>query len=228
MGKLIDRVALVTGAGTGIGRAIALTFAKEGATLILTGRREDKLHEVAKEIGNKDTIVITADLTEEASVQTLFNELKEKTNNKLDILVNNVGGMSSMGPISDMTLAEWESMFAKNATTQFLTAKEALPLLRESEAGKIISVTTMVVHLFMEGLGSYSASKAAAEVLMKTLAVEEKKNNIQVNLFDPLNARTEGNPDGEHEPIDIVGVLVDLAAANSVVRSGEIIKPELD
>ncbi len=228
MGKLTNKVVLVTGAGTGIGREIAKQFADEGARIVLTGRREEKLREVSKEIGNDDTIVIPADLTKENSVQALFSDLEGKTDGKLDILVNNAGGVSAMGTTSELSLDDWQDMFEKNATTQFLATKEALPLLRKSEAGKIISVTSGMVNFFMEGMGSYSASKAASEMLMKTVAVEEEKNNIQVNLFDPLNAKTEGNPDGAHEPKDIVGVLVDLAASKTVVKNGEIIKPEVD
>lgn len=228
MGKLTNKIVLVTGAGTGIGRAIAKEFAGEGATIVLTGRREEKLRSVAKEIGRSDTIVIPADLTQENSVRGLFSDLEGQTNGKLDILVNNAGGVSAMGATSELSLDDWQDMFEKNATTQFLATKEALPLLRKSEAGKIISVTSGMVNFFMEGMGAYSASKAANEALIKTIAVEEEENNVQVNMFDPLNAISEGNPDGEHDPIDLVGVLVDLAASPTVIKSGETIKPDVE
>lgn len=228
MGKLSNRVALVTGAGTGIGRAIALAFASEGATVVLNGRREEKLREVAAEIGENRAIVISADVTSEAEVKALHETLKRKTNGKLDILVNNAGGMLALAPVAEMTLAQWQSMIDLNLTSQFLVTRQLLPMLRENGNGKIISVTSAIVNLFMEGMGSYSASKAGVESLMKTLAVEEREHNIQVNLFDPLNAKSEGNPGGEHDPSTLVGVLVDLAAAPTVVRNGEIVKPELD
>lgn len=228
MGKLTNRIALVTGAGAGLGRGIALTFAKAGATVVLTGRRENKLRDVEKEIGDGKAIVIPADLTVEADVKELHDKLKQETGGKLDILVNNAGGVNAMGSVEDMTLEQWQDMFDLNATTQFLATKQFLPMLRESKHGKLISVTSGMVNFFMEGMGAYSASKAAAEKLMNTVAVEEEKNNVQVNMFDPLNAVSEGNPDGEHEPMDIVGVLVDLAAAETVVKHGEIIKPNLD
>lgn len=227
MGKLTNRIALVTGAGTGVGRAIALAFAKEGATVVLNGRREEKLREVAAEIGEENAIVIPADVTNEAAVQELFEKLTEKTNGKLDILVNNAGGVSAMAPTTELTLEQWQSMFDLNATSQFLVTKQFLPILRENGNGKIISVTSGMVNFFMEGMGAYSATKGAAEALMKTVAVEEEKNKVQVNMFDPLNAVSEGNPDGEHDPSNLVSVLVDLAAANTVERTGEIIKPEL-
>lgn len=227
MGKLSNRTALVTGAGSGLGRAITLTFAKNGATVILNGRREEKLREVAKEIGNKKAIVIPADLTVEDEVKQLFDKLKQETGGKLNILVNNAGGMRAIAPSSEMTLEQWQGMLDLNATSQFLTTKYALPLLRESENAKLISVTSGIVNFFMEGMGAYSAGKGAAEALMKTVAVEEEKNNIQVNMFDPLNFISEGNPDGAHDPMDLVGVLVDLAAASSLEKHGEIIKPDI-
>src|SRR5690625_554970 len=167
MGKLSNRIALVTGAGSGIGRAIALTFAKNGATVVLNGRREAKLREVEKEIRDGKAIDIQADLTVEDEVKQLFDKLKQETDGKLDILVNNAGGVLTMAPSSEITLQQWQDMFDINATTQFLTTKYALPLLRESENAKLISTTSGIVNFFMEGYGPYSASKSAAEALMK-------------------------------------------------------------
>src|SRR5690625_7912262 len=91
MGNLSNRIALVTGAGTGLGRGIALTFAKEGATVILNGRREEKLREVEKEIGDGKAIVITADLTVESEAKELSEKLKKETGGKIDILYNKAG-----------------------------------------------------------------------------------------------------------------------------------------
>ncbi|MGM8364337.1 SDR family NAD(P)-dependent oxidoreductase [Virgibacillus sp. W0181] len=228
MGKLTGKIALVTGSGTGIGRAIAITFAKEGATVVLNGRREEKLREVEKEIGKDKAIIIPADLTDETQVKHLYDILQEKTDGKLDILVNNAGGVNAMEPIGEMTLQQWQQMFDLNLTTQFLATKTFLPMLRKSESGKIISVTSGMVNFFMHGMGAYSASKAAVEALMKSVAEEEKDNNIQVNMFDPLNAESEGNPMGKYDPMEIVDVLIDLAAASSVVKSGEVVAPEVE
>ena len=77
----------------------------------------------------------------------------------------------------------------------------------------------------MNGFAAYSSSKAAVEALMKTLAVEEKDNGIQVNLFDPINVISEGNPNGEKDPAEIVATLVVLAAASSIEKNGEVVKP---
>lgn len=225
MGKLTNRVALVTGAGTGLGRAIAITFAQEGATVVLTGRREEKLREVEREIGEGKAIVIPADLTDETAVNSLRDNLLSSTDGKLDILVNNAGGVSAMNSISELTLEQWNQMMDLNLTSQFLATKAFLPALRKNGNAKILSVTSGMANYYMNGFGVYSASKAGVEALMKTVAAEEKDNGIQVNLFDPINVISEGNPNGEKEPAEIVASLIELAAASSMEKSGEVVKP---
>ena len=225
MGKLMNRVALVTGAGTGLGRAIAIAFANEGATVVLTGRREGKLREVEREIGNGKAIVIPADLTDETAVRALRDELLSSTNGKLDILVNNAGGVSAMNSISELTLEQWKQMMDLNLTSQFLATKAFLPTLRKSENGKILSITSGMANFYMNGFGAYSSSKAGVEALMKTVAAEEKENGIQVNLFVPINVISEGNLNGEKDPAEIVAAIIELATANSIEKSGEVVKP---
>lgn len=221
----MNRVALVTGAGTGLGRAIAIAFANEGATVVLTGRREGKLREVEREIGSGKAIVIPADLTDETAVRALRDKLLSSTNGKLDILVNNAGGVSAMNSISELTLEQWKQMMDLNLTSQFLATKAFLPTLRKSENGKILSITSGMANFYMNGFGAYSSSKAGVEALMKTVAAEEKENGIQVNLFDPINVISEGNPNGEKDPAEIVAAIIELAAATSIEKSGEVVKP---
>ena len=226
MGSLTGKVALVTGAGTGLGRAIAILLAENGATVALNGRREEKLREVKNVIGER-AIVLAGDASDEHTVNQLLISLKKQTAGKLDILVNNAGGMAVTKRIEDLSVADWQKMIDINGTTQFVMAKACLPLLRESESGKIISVTSGIVHFFMEGLGAYSAGKAAAEVLMKTLAVEEKENGVQVNLFDPINVATEGNPQGQHDPMEIAKAVLGLIESEHMTKHGEIVTPEV-
>lgn len=205
-----NKTALVTGAGSGLGRAIAITLAKEGYSVVLTGRRKEKLDEVAAEIKDAKTLVIPADVSCEKSIQELHEKLIAQTNGTLDILVNNVGGVSAMGSISDLSLEQWNQMMDLNLTTQFLVTKAFLPELRNSGNGKIVSVTSGMAHFFMTGFGPYSASKAGVEALMKTVAEEEKENGIEVHLFDPENVISEGNPEGEKDPMEVMGKLVEM------------------
>lgn len=205
------KTALITGAGTGLGRAIAISLSKEGFNIVLTGRRKEKLQEVANEIGNDRTVVLPADVTDEQSVNSLRNDLLEKTGGRLDILVNNVGGVTALGPVSEMELSEFKEMIDTNLTSQFLVTKAFLPELRQSKNGKIISITSQMSNYFIEGYGPYSASKAGVEALMKTVAEEEKQHGIEVHLFDPGNVLSEGNPQGAQDPMEVIDQLIGMA-----------------
>ena len=210
MKKTENRIALVTGAGTGLGRAIAITLGKQGFKVAITGRRESKLREVEAEIGKERTIVLAADILNEKSVLSLKEKLLEETDGQIDLLVNNVGGVPAMGPLEKMSLEEWQQVMDKNLTSAFLTTKAFLPALRQSQNATIISVTSMVVHKYIPGLGAYSVSKAALESFMKVLGEEEKENGITVHLFDPGDVISEANPQGEQEPMEIMDRIVTL------------------
>lgn len=210
MTKSTHQVALVTGAGTGLGRAIAKALANEGFTVVLNGRREEKLREVEKEIGKDKTIVIPADVTNEESVHALQKRLLELTDGKLNVLVNNVGGVPATGSITEMTLEQWQQVMDINLTSQFLVTKAFLPALRKNGYGKIISVTSAMAHYYVNGFSAYSAGKAGVESLMKTIAEEEKDNGIEVHLFDPQNVISEANPQGEKNPAEVVGSLIEI------------------
>ena len=145
MNDLTGKVALVTGAGTGLGRAIAIQLAEKGATVALNGRREEKLQEVKKEIGER-AIILAGDASDESAVEQLLASLKQQTDGKLDILVNNAGGVGVVKRIEDVSLADWQKIINLNATTQFVMTKACLPLLRDSGSGKIISITSSIVH----------------------------------------------------------------------------------
>lgn len=214
MGRLEQKVALVTGAGSGLGRAIALALAEEGATVVLTGRRAEKLHAVEKEIANGKAHVLAADVTDDAAVESLRDQLLSLTDGNLDILVDNVGGVPATGmdPIGLMPTNDWVEMIEKNLTSQFLVTKAFLPALRKSDNAKIISVTSAMSKFYVNGFGAYSASKAAVEALMKTVAAEEKPNGIEVHFFDPGNVVSEANPHGTQEPQEVVAPLIDMAA----------------
>ena len=193
-----------------MGRAIAISLAEAGYTVALTGRTEEKLQKVANEIDDGKTIIVTADVTDEESVNNLRESLLEQTNGRLDVLVNNVGGVPAKAPIAEMTLEQWKQVLDKNLTSQFLVTKAFLPALRECENGKIISVTSGMAHFFMKEFGAYSASKAGMESLMKVVEEEEQEHGIEVHLFDPENVISESNPEGEKDPMEVVDEVIDM------------------
>lgn len=210
MEKTNKKTALVTGAGSGLGRAIAITLAKRGYKVFLTGRREEKLKEVQNEIEKDQAYSIPADVTKEESVQELRKKLIAQTGGNLDLLVNNVGGVPAMGSIADLSLEKWNLMMDTNLTSQFLVTKAFLPELRKNKNGQIISVTSGMAHFFMNGFGPYSASKAGVEAFNKTVAEEEKEHGIDVQLFDPENVISEGNPEGEKDPMEMMDKFIKL------------------
>ncbi|GAA0431151.1 hypothetical protein GCM10008983_04570 [Lentibacillus halophilus] len=205
-----NRVALVTGSGTGLGKAIATSFVNEGMTVVLTGRREDVLQKASEDIGQDQTIVLPGDMTSEASVQKLRDKLLAQTGGRLDILVNNVGGVPARESIEDMTVDQWYQVIDKNTTSQFLVTKYFLPALRRSNHAVIITVTSVLAHFYMKGFGAYSAGKAAAEALIQTVAEEEKANGIQVELLDPGSVATDANPSGKNDSMDVAARLVNM------------------
>ena len=212
MNKTKDQTALITGAGSGLGRAIAITLSKMGYTVVLTGRTEEKLRKVERGIENGHVIVIAADVTNEQSIQELRSKMLAQTGGRLDVLVNNVGGVSAMGSIEDITLDEWNLILDTNLTSQFLVTKAFLPDLRKNGGGKIISITSMMSQYFMKGYGPYSASKAGVEALMKTVIEEEKEHGIEVHLFDPGSVISESSPEGGQDPMEVMDKFTRLLA----------------
>lgn len=204
MSSTKNQTALVTGAGSGLGRAIAITLSKEGYTVVMTGRTKEKLRKVEKEIENSRVIVIPADVTDEKSIQKLRDKMLDQTGGQLDLLVNNVGGVTAMGTIEEITREGWNSIIDTNLTSQFLVTKAFLPELRKSDKGEIISITSMMSNYFMKGYGPYSASKAGVEALMKTVAEEEKDNGVKVQFFDPGSIISESSPEGGKDPLEIM------------------------
>lgn len=202
MEKKNQKTALVTGAGTGLGKAIAIMLAKNGYHVILNGRTHGKLEAVAKEMAEGSSAIVPGDVTDEKSVGEIREQVLGLTDNKLDLLVNNVGGVPHVLPVTEMSLEQFQDTIHKNLTSQFLMTKAFLPALRRSEGGKIISITSGMAHFYMEGFSAYSAGKAAVEAFIKVVAEEEKKNGIEVKLFDPGNVISEANPNGEEDAME--------------------------
>ena len=230
-GRLEGRIAFVTGASRGIGRAVAKRFAAEGAHVVLLARTQGAIEELDDEIreaGGQATLV-PLDLTDFDQIDrtgaALFDRFK-----RLDVLVGNAGVLGTMGPVAHMDPAVWEQVMAVNVTANWRLIRGFDPLLRASDAGRAIFVTSGAARGPRAYWGAYAVSKAALEMLVGTYAAEVTKTNVRVNLVDPGATRTamraEAYP-GEDplslkEPDSLTDVFVALAEP-ACDRHGELV-----
>jgi NAD(P)-dependent dehydrogenase (short-subunit alcohol dehydrogenase family) len=184
--RLKDRIALITGASRGLGRAIALAFAREGAHVLLLARTRKALEEVDDQVraqGGAATLV-PLDLANGKAIDALGPMLYERFG-KLDVLVGNAAILGGLSPLPHIASANWDRVFAVNVTANWRLIRTLDPLLRRADAGRAIFVTSGVAQSCKAYWAPYSASKAALEALAKTYANETADTLIKVNLVDP-------------------------------------------
>lgn len=184
--RLKDRIALITGASSGIGRAAALAFAREGAHVLLLARTRKALEEVDDRVraeGGKATL-IPLDLADGKAIDALGPSLYERFG-RLDVLVGNAAILGRLSPLTHVPAEHWERTFAINVTANWRLIRTLDPLLRRSESGRVIFVTSGVARSARAYWAPYSVSKAALEALAKTYANETTDSAIKVNLIDP-------------------------------------------
>ena len=223
--RLDGRIALVTGASRGIGRAVAKRFAAEGAQLILVARTSGGLEEADDEIravSGERAMLVPLDLCQGELVDQLGAALHERYG-RLDILVGNAAMLGGLRPVGHYPPDVWEDVMALNLTANWRLIRSLDSLLRLSEAGRAMFVTSGVTEGEPPAYwGAYSASKAALEALVRTYAAELKRTNIKVNIIDPgtaaTNMRAEAFP-GEDPatlaaPDDITERFVELAESS--------------
>jgi len=192
MARLQNKVAIVTGASGGIGRAIALAFASEGARVVLAARRAAQLREVVKEIeaaGAGSALAIATDVTDEAQVAELFSRTAERFG-QIDILVNNAGGMAN-GPTKDLALEDWQRVVDLNLTGAFLCAREALRHMIPQARGRILNIGSVSATMSRPHSAAYTATKFALEGLTRSLALDGREHGIAVSIIHPGNAATD-------------------------------------
>ncbi len=192
--SLLGKTALVTGASKGLGKAMAVALAAEGAAVALVSRDAEKLNAVAKEIRDAGgrAEVFAADVSDEAQVARARDEFTAQCGGALDILINNAG-INIRKPITGFTLAEWNTVLNTNLTSVFLMCRAFVPLMTGRGYGRIINMTSMMSHISLPGRTAYSASKTALLGFNRALALELAAEQITVNGISPGVCDTEIN-----------------------------------
>ena len=191
---LLGKTALITGASKGLGKAMAVALAAEGARLALVSRDAAKLGEVAEEIratGGRAE-VFAADVSDESQVVRVREEFTARCGGALDILINNAG-INIRKPVTDFTLSEWNSVLNTNLTSVFLMCRAFVPLMTGRGYGRIINLTSMMSHISLPGRTAYSASKTGLLGFNRALALELASEQITVNGISPGVCDTEIN-----------------------------------
>ena len=190
-GRLAGRVALITGGGTGIGRAMALAFSREGANVAIAGRRRDKLQHVANEITARggEVLPVACDVTQSVDAERAVRETVEEFG-ALHILVNNAGTHST-GTVEELSEEDWDRVMRVNIKGPFLMSRAALPAMRRAGRGSIINTGSILGLVAMKSRAAYCASKGGVTMLTKAMALDHGHENIRVNCICPALVETE-------------------------------------
>ncbi len=190
----MSRIALVTGAGSGIGRAVSLAFHSAGYSVVLAGRRAAELERTAAMAERRDTpmLVVPTDITQPDAVAALFDRAKE-TFERLDVLFNNAGTSAPGIPMEELTFEHWNSVVAVNLTGAFLCAQHAIRLMKwqQPRGGRIINNGSISAHAPRPNSAPYTATKHAITGLTKSISLDGRKYDIACGQIDIGNAATE-------------------------------------
>jgi NAD(P)-dependent dehydrogenase (short-subunit alcohol dehydrogenase family) len=191
MGQLDDKVTIITGAGTGIGKGMARAFAKEGARLVLASRNQANLEETATETRGLgvQTLIVPTDVTDEAQVIALFEKTMAEFG-RVDILINNSGAFDG-GPLESLSLETWLIVLHVNLTGPFLCSREAMKIMKQQGGGRIINVGSISAQMPRMNSVPYTTTKHGIVGLTKASALEGRDYNVVVSAIHPGNVLTE-------------------------------------
>ena len=189
-----EKVAIVTGAGTGVGRAVTLALLREGYAVVLAGRRKEPLEATAEDgkAAGSRTLVVPTDVSDPASVKALFARTKE-TFGRLDLLFNNAGTGAPAIPLEDLSYEQWKAVVDVNLTGMFLCLQEAFRLMKDQQprGGRIINNGSISAHAPRPNSAPYTATKHAVMGLTKSASLDGRKYDIACGQIDIGNAETD-------------------------------------
>lgn len=225
MGRVSGKVAIVTGAASGMGRADALLLAKEGAKVIVTDLNEEGGQAVAEEIGNDNAIFIRHDVSSEENWKEVVDAAVTNFGG-LDILVNNAGVMMS-GSVVDCSLEDWRFVHSVNSEGVFLGCKYAIPAMEKRGGGSIVNMSSVAAIHGMSFIAAYSSSKGAVKALTKSVALhcKEQGNGIRCNSIHPDGVKTPmvvkvatGEDSASQEQIDSLAEIMPMAEPDDIAH----------
>ena len=210
---LTNRIALVTGASRGIGREIALGFARAGAHVVLAARDESRLKAVAAEIAESSgtSDVVTLDVGDAHAVRQVIDGVVAR-HGRLDVLCNNAGVSTARGPVAEVSPEAFAGVQAVNLIGLFACCHAALPHMVEAGYGRIVNVSSGAAIMCNPGESAYAASKAAVNALTIAMSKEVEASNVLVNAMSPGSVRTDMNPTSTVPPSEAVPTAVWLAS----------------
>ncbi|MBT4514818.1 MAG: SDR family oxidoreductase [Chloroflexi bacterium] len=196
MGKLDGKVAVITGGGTGIGKAIGKAFAEEGCDLVLAARNAERLKESAEEIAavGVRTVAVPTDVASEADVIALFERAMSEFG-RVDLLVNNAGVIAG-DPIEELTLEKWRQVFSVNVDGLMMCTREAFKIMKPQGGGRIINIGSVAADRPREWSAPYTSSKHAVTGLTKSTALDGREYGISCGQLNPGNTWVERRADG--------------------------------
>lgn len=223
--NLADRVAVVTGASSGIGEATAEALAREGCAVALVARREDRLERVADGIENGRTLVVPTDVTDEDQVTAMVEETREELGS-VDVLVNNAGVLRS-DPVADADRADFRTQVEVNLLGVMNATHAALPAMLDSDGGHVVAVSSMNVRYPAEGGSAYTASKFGVNGFCRSLRKEMADEDVRVTIVMPGPVVTEMRDWGEWDgraldPADVAETIVFAVSRPSHVELPDI------
>ena len=216
-----NKTILITGAGSGLGKALAIAAGQAGARVICAGRRKERIQQTADEVtkGGGEGTAVEMDVTDSKSVEKAVHQAEKV--GPIEILFNNAGIITGLKAVQDLPIEEWDKIMATNVRGPYLLLRAILPEMIQRGFGRIVNISAPIKHL--PKATAYCASKCALDSLTKAVSYELKGLDILINAVEPPFLDTEMHKGGK-KPEEVVGQILELAALDAGSQSGRIVK----